>query len=121
MKIYASRKTPELKDFIGKPVWVKVHRKNGSDFYIKVLSIEDDMHWESGDYNRPTVHYHAISATYFDTHPSLLEPDDEYVTRIWTSYLDNMQLASPVELLADDEILNFTNKNEIDPNDIYEI
>lgn len=115
MKIYASRKTPELKDFLGKNIWVKVRRNNIGSFYIKVLDIQERANWEPGDYNGPTIRYNAVSSTYFDNNPTLLASDDPYVTHEWVSDLANIQLILPLDILSEDELLSSDDHFENEP------
>ena len=97
------RRSYSLNDFVGKDTWVRVYRKRSTfQYYIKVLRIYGKFDADAG-MHITCVDYRAVLAVLIDTN-TLLEKDDPYIERVWTSDLDNIELISPLEILSDDEV-----------------
>ena len=92
-----------LRDFVGKDEWVRICRKNsGLHFYIKVIGIYGGFDKEKGEHH-DYVDYRSVLAALMDS-SELLDPEDNYFEKIWTSTLDNIELISPLEILSEDEV-----------------
>lgn len=98
MKIYNSRRNIELKDFVGKDVWVKCFHTHGEfNVYVRPLSCYGDF-----------ISYNEMPDFFVDEGIGEMFGKDELVDSLTDTYsanIDTFKIVYPLETMSSEEVV----------------